>query len=193
MEQSKNMGSKIGTIVFLIISILLGGYIVYDKVLTTNNTDETIKTESKQNELLVNVTSNDKNPSITSLTIDNVNISEQAANDIVILNLTGSIDLSIDDKIYDGVSLEGYCTDANNHRYEIYGPQDGRALFHNGSNDLSVSRNLGVIGTININDIKIKYCKIDKMVAYVSTTGDNNLSKLSITKALDLNYEKSFN
>ena len=193
MEENKNMGSKIGMVVFLIISILLGGYIVYDKVLATNTNDTTIKTENNQNKLLTNAINNEKNPSITSLTIDNVNIYEQEANDVVILNLTGTANISVDDDVYDGVSLEGYCLDTNNKRYDIYGPQDGRALFHNGDNDLSVSKNLGVIGIVNWKNITIKYCKIDKMVAYVSTSSDNDLSRLSITKSIDLNYEKSFN
>lgn len=194
MKENQNSGAKIGMVVFLIISILLGGYIVYDKVLTTptNNTeDSTIKTGSNQNNLLTTITSNEKNPSITSLTISNVKINPEEYMDNH-LTLAGTINLSMDDNLYEGVSLEGYCIDTNNKRYSMYGPQDGRALFHNGANDLSLSEDLKIVKNVNWKNVTIKYCKIDKMTAYVATIDDNNLAKLSITKSIDLNYEKNF-
>ena len=185
----ENMGYKVGMFVFIIISILLGGYIVYDKVFSQK--EGTIKTESNQNKLLNTMISNEDNPSVTSLVIDSVKINEETANNH--LNLIGTVNLLIDDNLYDGISLEGYCLDTNNKRYSMYGPQDGRALFHNGSNDLSLSEKLESDYNPDWKNITIKYCKIDKMVAYISTGSDNNLSKLTITKDIDLNHEKNFN
>jgi len=138
---------------------------------------------------LINAKNKD-NPKVISLTIDSVNVNVGDTN----LNVTGTIDLLIDDEIYDGVSLEGYCLDTNNQKYSIYGPQDGRSLFHNGTSDLSLSEDIEKVSDVNWENVTIKYCKIDNMKAYKSKNDSiTGLGKLAETKEFELNYEKSFN
>ena len=137
-------------------------------------------------------TKKSNDPQILSLTIDDVKINDSTMNNR--LSLTGTINLSIDDKKYDGVSLEGYCLDTGNKRYNIYGPQDGTALYHNGSSNLQLSEVLDEDFGVDWTAITIKYCKIDTMKAYkAKSNGLNGLGKLAEIKEFDLNYEKSFN
>ena len=161
------MGKKNIIIVVIVIAILLiGGYFF----ISSKNKD---------------------NPKVVSLTIENVTINDTTMNNR--LSLTGTVDITVDESIYDGVSLEGYCLDTNNTRYSIYGPQDGRSLFHNGSSDLSLSEDLDEVNNVDWENITIKYCKIDTMKTYKSNDGLGNLTSLAETKEFKLNYEKSFN
>ncbi len=68
----------------------------------------------------------DNDPQVISLTIDGIQVSDATMNNHI--NIIGTINLSLDDKKYDGISLEGYCLDTDNKRYNIYGPQDGTTL-----------------------------------------------------------------
>ena len=133
----------------------------------------------------------DNDPQVISLTIDGIQVSDATMNNHI--NIIGTINLSLDDKKYDGISLEGYCLDTDNKRYNIYGPQDRTTLYHNGSSEISLSEILNEDFGINWQTVIIKYCKINKMNAYKSNNGINSFAKLAETREFDLNYEKSFN
>ena len=147
MKKNKN----IITIIVVII-VLLIAFIVCKKVLFNAN-----------------------NPKVVSLTIDSFRINEEIMDNR--LSVLGTIDLSLDDDLYEGVSLDGYCLDVNNKKYNIHGPQDGRALFHNGSSELSLSEVLDETKDVEWDNITIKYCKVDKMNAFPA---DNAKAKKEI-------------
>lgn len=130
-----------------------------------------------------------------NLSIGNVSISEDAPNSKILVD--GTIDLLYDSSKYAGVTLFGYCLGSDNEKYLMDGPGDGRTLFHNdGDNNLTltedISRNIeysdGTVkawSEINWENIKIKYCKIEKMTAILND-GSNQ-------QEIVLNVEKSFN
>ena len=108
------------------------------------------------------------------------------------LTVTGTVNVSLDNSKYDGVTFEGYCLDKDNKRYNIYGPQDGSSLYINGNSYLSLSEVLEDNYNVDWNNVTITYCKIDTMNAYVSKSGIGSLTSLATAKVYEINYEKNF-
>ena len=112
------------------------------------------------------------------------------------LSLDGTLDLSYDSNKYLGASISGYCLGTNNEKYLIHGPGDGATLYYNGNNiklmfTENVPQNVEYtdgtvkdISQVDWNNVKIKYCKVDKIV--LTSNDNNNLEK-------EVNIEKNFN
>ena len=177
-------------VIIIILSILCILFATGTISFNSNNNDTVVESEnnSNNNEVIgdnVNI----------DLSIDNVSISKDAPNTKI--KVSGTINLSYDNNKYSGINLSGYCLGTNNEKYLIYGPADGRALFHNDDNKTlslaeTVNQNIeyvdGTVKTwseIDWENVKIKYCKIDKIIAFF------NGSTQSLEKSL--NFEKSFN
>lgn len=172
------MKNKIILIIFIVISFLLGGYIIYDKVNDNKNT----KNEFPQ----INV---------EILSMDEPTIGLDWPNEK--MRVTGNINLSFDEDIYDVVVLTGYCLGEQNEKYNIHGPGSGAISFHNSDKEYilvnTITQNGDIIypdGTskdsndVDWSTVKIKSCKIEKAIAYFfdSTT----------TIETEVNYEKTF-
>lgn len=138
--------------------------------------------------------SNDKDIDF-KMTLGDVSINLNGVN--TKLSLDGTLDLSYDSNKYLGASISGYCLGNNNEKYLIHGPGDGATLYYNG-NDIklmfteNVPQNVEYtdgtvkdISQVDWNNVKIKYCKVDKIVL-ISNDNNNNLEK-------EVKIEKNFN
>lgn len=189
MENEKNNKGKNRVLILLIIIIvvLLTLVILFATGIIKYNSN-TINDSSKNS-----ITENDMVD--INLSINNVEVSKDAPNTKI--SVTGTINLSYDTNKYKGITLSGYCLGTSGEKYLISGPNDGRVLFHNdGNNNLTFGENIPqkIVysdGTskswdkIDWSNVKIKYCKIDKMTA-VLNEGTNS-------PQFELNFEKTFN
>ena len=189
MENEKNNKGKNRVLILLIIIIviLLTLVILFATGIISFKFDNSVNDSSKNN-----VTTND-NVNI-SLSIDNVEVEKDAINSS--MAVTGTLNLSYNINKYAGVALSGYCLGNSGEKYLVHGPGNGHVLFGNGEQVLYLSEDIpqDVVypdGTskslqeIDWNNVKIKYCKIDKMTAVLKEGTDN--------PQIELNFEKSFN
>ena len=172
-------------IILIIVSALCILFTTGTLSLKTNDEDVNSFNNKEESDDKVNI----------NLLIGNVSVSKDAPNTKILID--GTINLSYNNSKYVGVILSGYCLGTNNEKYHITGPADGRVFFHNDGNSRltlteSTSQNIEYIdGTfkewseIDWENVKIKYCKIDKMTA-ISNDDKNNLETI-------LNIEKNFN
>lgn len=179
MSEKKNIGLVIVLIIFVLISLLLGGYIVYDKMLNNNN-----------NEVYTDVIK------IDNISIEKVTVSKDSPNNH--LFVSGKIKISYDENKYFSVNLSGYCIGSNDEKYIIYGPGSGKISYYNYDTELNmietINNQIGDViysdgnvksnSEINWDDVKIKSCKIDKLTAYLKNSSET--TKIET----DLNYEK---
>lgn len=126
------------------------------------------------------------------LSISNVSVDKDSPN--AKISVIGTINLSYDNNKYAGVALSGYCLGTDNEKYLIWGPGDGRVLFHNDSNNiLTLTENIPqdvkyTDGTVKVwsevdwENVKIKYCKIEKMTAILKEGSDYPETVLNIEK-----------
>ncbi len=187
MEQEKNKNGVIVLLVVVIV-ILLALVILLATGIISFKSDNTVDDTSNNN-----VVANDKVD--IDLSINNATIAEEGPN--AKIHVDGTINLSYDNNKYAGVTLSGYCLGSDNEKYLMNGPGDGRALFHNdGNNNLTLTENIpqnieypdGTVkawSDIDWKNVKIKYCKIEKMTAILNEGTDNPETVL--------NVEKSFN
>ena len=193
MEQERNNKSVIALLVVIII-ILLSLVVLLatetisfksDNAVHDTKGNNTTVTDTKGNTTTVN----DK-VSI-NLSIGNVTVSKDAPN--AKISVDGTIDLSYDNSKYIGVTLSGYCLGTDNEKYLIHGPGDGGALFHNGNNSLTLTEDIpqnieysdGTVkawSEIDWNNVKIKYCKIEKMTAILNDGSDGIETVLDVEK-----------
>lgn len=180
MKEKKNVGLIFAVVFFIIISLLFGGYIVYDKIVHSNDVAE------------------DKNYKIKieNLTINDITINEDTPNNH--LTISGNLKISYDENVYFPVMLSGYCVGSENEKYFIFGPS-GAISYYNSDTELrmveTINSQTGDVrysdGTLKMNaevdwkNVKIKSCKIDKISAYLKSD-----SKTMIEITLD--YEKNF-
>lgn len=181
MKEKKSVGLIFSVVFFAIISLLFGGYIVYDKL--TNNSDIS---EDKNYEIKVE-----------NLTIDDVIVIEDSPNNH--LKISGKLKISYDENVYFPVVLSGYCVGSENEKYFIFGPGSEAISYYNSDTEFqmreTINSQTGDVrysdGTLKTNDdvdwknVKIKSCKIDKVSAYLKSDG-----KTMIETTLD--YEKNF-
>ena len=174
--------------IILILSLLvigLGSYVIFDKVIDkkidndTNETNANIEQDDKEeNNILI---SND-DIKLKSLNIEKYNVDENGVNTKI--SVTGKIDLEFDENKYEGVTLSGYCLDSNDTKYFITGPADGRALYHSGMSDLSLSEDLmssvtykdgtsKSIREISWKDVSLKTCKVEKITGFLKESSNN--------------------
>ena len=187
MEQENNKNGVIILLVVIII-ILLALVVLLATGTISFKSDNTADDTSSNN-----VVANDKVD--INLSINDATITEDGPN--ARIHIDGTINLSYDSSKYAGVTLSGYCLGADNEKYLVNGPGDGRALFHNdGNNNLTLTENIpqnieypdGTVkawSDVDWKNVKIKYCKIEKMTAILNE-GTDNLETV-------LNIEKSFN
>lgn len=153
------------------------------------NNNDTNENVNKNN----NIETNDDKINI-DISMNNVSVLKDAPN--AKISVVGTINLSYDNTKYTGVTLSGYCLGNENEKYLIHGPGDGRVLFHNDNNvELTLTEDIpqnveytdGTIkawSEIDWENVKIKYCKIEKMTAILND-GTNHPETV-------LNVEKSF-
>ena len=166
------MKNKIILIIFIVISFLLGGYIIYDKVNDNKNT----KHEFPQ--INVEILSMD-NPII------NVDIPDGE------LSITGKMNISYDED-YSAVTFEGYCVGENGEHFDITGPSWGTVSFYSGDTEYSMTNTLSK-DKINWNNVRIKLCRINSATAYITTKDENTgFSTITYTVSTNINYEKTF-
>lgn len=176
--KNNNKGLYIIIAILLILVMVLGGYIIYDKVnnkqdnSTANDNDKTISVKDDVN---------------VKITLGDYSINMSSPNNK--LELKGTIDVSYDSNKYYGLALYGYCLDENNNRYEISGPADGRTLFGNGNTGLVMSEVISPYQNQDISsNLVLSYCKIDKisLVEIISSKEDK-------TYKMAINVEKYYN
>lgn len=176
--KNNNKGLYIIIAILLILVMVLGGYIVYDKVnnkqdnSTANDNDKTISVKDDVN---------------VKITLGDYSINMSSPNNK--LELKGTIDVSYDSNKYYGLALYGYCLDENNNKYEISGPADGRTLFGNGNTELVMSEVISPYQNQDISsNLVLSYCKIDKisLVEIISSKEDK-------TYKMAINVEKYYN
>lgn len=176
--KNNNKGLYIIIAILLILVMVLGGYIIYDKVnnkqdnSTANDNDKTISVKDDVN---------------VKITLGDYSINMSSPNNK--LELKGTIDVSYDSNKYYGLALYGYCLDENNNRYEISGPADGRTLFGNGNTELVMSEVISPYQNQDISsNLVLSYCKIDKisLVEIISSKEDK-------TYKMAINVEKYYN
>lgn len=189
-NKKNNISSII--IVFLALVIIILSFIVYklkidNKKLENNNINVNIN-ETSDEEFPISNDINNMNLKINELTIDNVEIKPNGVNTHI--NITGIINLSFNEEEIEGVSISGYCIGKNDEKYIISGPSDGRALFHSGSSNLSLSESKILnsngeeesINSVDWNKVIIESCNLDKLKVS-GKTSINIIEK-------DINYEK---
>lgn len=213
-KENKEKNNKLVIILLIVIIAILLLLVV---LLTTgtisfksNTIDNNSQTNENNNE---DIKENNKSNNTNNDAIDEKNNNNQISDKVDIelsmntasvtkegpnarIHIKGTIKLSYDNNKYAGVTLSGYCLGADNEKYLISGPGDGRALFHNDENNkLLLTENIPQSiqysdGTskewseIDWDNVKIKYCKIEKMTAW-SNDGTNNYETT-------LNIEKEF-
>lgn len=187
MKKNINNVLAVLVIVLSLIVIAMGVYIVVNK-------------DEKE------VISNDK-VELKDLTIDNAIVNLDGPNHHLIV--TGKMNLSFDEDedndTFKVVNLSGYCLGQNDEKYLIHGPQSGVISFHNGETELSMGNTINnqtgdvfnsdgtvkPLDDVDWSKVKIKYCKVDKMIVYISEK-DGNLASTVSTTETELNYEKYF-
>ena len=183
MEQVKNKNVVISLIVVMIVILLTLVVLLATGTISFKFNNAARDTQGN------NTTVNDKVD--INLSIGNVTVSKDAPN--AKISVDGTIDLSYDNSKYIGVTLSGYCLGTDNEKYLIHGPGDGGALFHNGNNSLTLTEDIpqnieysdGTVkawSEINWNNVKIKYCKIEKMTAILNDGSDGIETVLDVEK-----------
>lgn len=175
-------------IILLLVSINLGGYIVYDKVINNGN-DVSDKNHYNNNYKSV--------VSIKSLEIDKAEVVNYPNNHMLV---SGKFVLEGNGEDYTSVGIEGYCLDTNDNHYEIHAPGIAWHKYPLGENDLDASENNNYdygkkynIYDENADDksdwkiVKFKYCKFYRM----TTTLVRDERTIEISE--NINFEKSFN
>ena len=157
------------TSIFLIIILLLVSYFVNEYRIKLEKERE----EAKKNEKVVT-----GNVEAKILSIDDVKISKDDTNNK--LQVEGKMKLSFSEEKYYDVTIWGYCLGDENEKYIIYGPDNEEKSYHDGNHKFTLvntvnSESGDVIykdGTtkkfndIEWDNVRIKYCKIDKIVSY---------------------------
>ena len=169
-----------------IIILFITGVFKFGNVSSTNSNNNGDKNTSNS------VSVDDVEMNITSFDI--AAASEDSVNSIGFY-IYGDMKISYDESKYAGVALSGYCLGSENETYKLHGPGSGHVLFHNGDTKLLLELDYPqeiklsngttkMLSEIDWSNVKIKYCKIDKMSAVPN--GDAN------TKNIGLNFEKYF-
>lgn len=187
-KQNNNYALVILVIVLLLVSIGLGGYIVYDKVISNGN-DVSDKNDNYNYYKPV--------VSIKSLEIDKAEVVNYPNNHMLV---SGKFVLEGNGEDYTSVGIEGYCLDTNDNHYEIHAPGIAWHKYPLGENDLdaSESNNYDYGKEYNIYDenaddksdwkiVKFKYCKFYRM----TTTLVRDERTIEISE--NINFEKNFN
>lgn len=199
MKKSNEKGKNIIIGILVGVNIILLALVIWFANNRDNDINKTTTSDDNSQNNFENDTISDNNVSnnniAINLSINNVTVSKDAPNEKI--QVTGIIDLSYDNNKYEGVTLSGYCIGSSNEKYLIHGPSDGRAFFSNdGNNNLTLSEDItdikyadGVVKPwsedIDWDNVKIKYCKIEKMKALLK----NSINYDDIS----LNIEKNFN
>ena len=193
MEKEKNNSGLIALVIVLFLLVLgLGGYIVYDKVLSYNSTKQNDNTQSS-----ATTNHNVWNPVVTvkSFEIDSAKVF-YAPNLHMTINGKFALEGNYDD--YLNVYFYGYCYDVDNNKYNIMAPSIGRK-YNIGENRLDASEMLEYdygkkydIYTDNTSkkewkEIKIKSCRFDKMTTTILKDGK------SLQLSEEINFDKTFN
>lgn len=184
MEPKKNNKGGIVLLVVIIVIILVLVILLATGTISFKSDNTARDTQGN------NTTEND-NVDI-NLSIGNVTISQDAPNSKILVD--GTIDLSYDNNKYAGVTLSGYCLGADNEKYLMNGPGDGRALFHNdGDSKLTLTEDIpqniespdGTVkawSDVDWKNVKIKYCKIEKMTAILNEGSNHPETVLNVEK-----------
>lgn len=175
-------------IILLLVSINLGGYIVYGKVINNGN-DVSDNNDYNNNYKSV--------VSIKSLEIDKAEVVNWPNNH---MSVSGKFVLEGSGDDYTSVGLAGYCVDTNDNHYEIKAPGIAWHKYLLGENDLDAAESNNYdygkeynIYNENADDksdwqiVKFKYCKFYRM----TTTLVRDEKTIEISE--NINFEKSFN
>lgn len=169
--------------IILVLSLLvigLGIFLIFDKVINkkidndTNKTNNVIEQDDNDEN---NIKISNDDIKLKSLNIEKYIVDENGVNTKI--SVAGKIDLEFDENKYEGVTISGYCLDSNDTKYIITGPSDGRALYHSGMSDLSLSEDLmsnvvykdGTTKPIRENswkDVSLKKCYIEKIIGFIN-------------------------
>lgn len=198
--EKKNTGLVVLVIILSLLVVGLGGYIVYDKLLGDKDIDNKNNMAEVKNDYVTD-NDNDDEIKLDIISIDDVSIDMDRPNEK--LWIEGKMTLNFDESKYFPVFLSGYCLGSDDEKYFIHGPGSGTVSFNNGDNIFrlvnSINDENGDVvykdGTtkknVDFSNVKIKYCKIDKLTAYKINDGNESDSNISVT--IELNYEKTIN
>lgn len=194
--EKKTTGLVVLVIILSLLVVCLGGYILYDKVLSDKEIDNIEESNINNKDNFVN---NDNNLAFDFeiKSIESVEIIADSPNNNLFIK--GTMNLLYDEEKYFPVNLSGYCLDEKNNKYSIHGPGTGAVSFYNNDKDFVLvntinSKDGDVIESngkrksaneINWSSIKIVSCKIEKARARIKDN-DTYISK-------DLNYEYNVN
>lgn len=134
------------------------------------------------------------NSSNFEISMNNVKVSKDSPNAKILV--TGDINVSYDDTQYLGVALSGYCLGSNNEKFLMHGPGDGSSLFYKDNNKLTLTEKIpqnveysdGTTKSwdeIDWDNVKIKYCKIEKMTEILIEGTTHPETILNIEKNFD--------
>lgn len=194
--EKKNTGLIVLVIILSLLVLGLGGYIVYDKVLSDKEIDNIKESNINNKDNFVN---NDNNLAFDFeiKSIESVEIIADSPNNKLFVR--GNMNLLYDEEKYFPVTLSGYCLDENNNKYNIYGPGTGAISFYNNDKDFTMVNSINssdgdvieangnkkFANEIDWNNVKIISCNIEKASARIKEN-DTYISK-------DLNYEYKIN
>lgn len=171
--EKKNTGLIVLIIVLSLLVLGLGGYIVYDKVLSKE--DVSTDTQDVNDGLIDGI-----NFKIISFDSAEIIGDEKGEGNIHMISVHGKMELFYDEEFYDTVRVSGYCIDENSNKH----------LFSSSISNNASEFHLYTFVTdeellkedIDWNNTKIIYCKIDKLLARDLKNNNDEYEK-------DINYE----
>ena len=176
-NMNKRKDNKIFVISACLIIFVLIFVVIAINLKSKKNNDDVINKTNLRDEIAI------------KLSINSFNIKKDSPNSKIYVD--GMLSLSYDSNKYAGVILSGYCLDSNGGKYLIHGPVDGETLFHNDSNSLLLTEDIPqkieytdgtvkALSDVNWDDVRIKYCKVDKMTAVLNESNTKLETALSI-------------
>ena len=199
--ERENRNLKVLVVILCIMVLGLGGYFVYDKVLSDGNS-------VNNNTMVPTIDNNTIESLIDSVEITNFNFGKPVASafgggtiNTISFDTNFNLNCSNDAGIA-GVTLKGYCTDKNNKKYSIVGPLSVMAFYcdnnssHTDTGTMYVNQIFDENGVphdidwanannIKWEDIEINYCKVEKANIRLSDGSD-------IVTNIEFSYEKHF-
>ena len=197
-EKNNNKGLIILICILSVLVLALGGFIVYDKVLSKKELPADNKTGEIKTEDTIKVLNN--SIKIKELTFDKPTAGGIGGEPYTLV-ADISVSLECSNNSVAGVQISGYCLDKNSNKYLFNGPTAVMAFYCNNN---SSHEDKGVIQAYQLfkkdgsnyvipektrdikwEEVEITYCKFDKANVMLEDGSEIN------TK-IDINYEKSF-
>ena len=185
MEQEKNKKGLTTILVVIIIGLLALVILLGTGTISFKSNDSTNESPKGSNGTTENYMID------SNIEIENVYVFKDGANEKI--SVEGTVSLTYDDNVYKGATISGYCYGADNEKYIVSGPGDGRTLFDKSNSKLSLVEDVNakivyIDGTIkewsdiNWSNVKIKSCTIDMISVFLRDDSGRFEKKLNVEK-----------